>query len=1066
MDNRDFSPSVNIVRDKDKELNYIVTPNATKICTQIINGFNTNMHCFSIIGSYGTGKSSFLWAFEQNLLDKNNFFFALNGQFNQYKEFKILNLIGSYNPIQETLFKAIQLKGTLSSESVLNGLEEYYNSCISEGKFLVIILDEFGKFLEFAAKNDPEERVFFLQELAEFVNDPNRNIILLNTLHQNFNAYSKGLSLELKNEWNKVRGRFIELTFNEPIRQLLFLASKQIDSWNFPKSLDNTKIIKAIDESGLLSNSSLKTKNLQNNLFPFDSLSANVLTKAIQDYGQNERSLFTFLARRDEESIYSYASEGRRFNLIEVYNYLLSAYYTQIVDRYNRDKGKWDRIRISIDRANAYIEQADKITIDIIKIIGLLSIYANKGGKLTESFLSDYLQDATVKSALRALEERRIITFRRHLSSYFLTEGSDLDFYQAIEDAGTKISRIENIPTTLNSYYSLPFVHAKRISYETGTPRFFKYLITDSLQNHQAAGEIDGYIYLVINSELTKHDLIDYSRTNDNANIYVLYYNYETIRMLLFEIEKVNYVLAELENDRVAENELRSILENTINQLNVEVLHSLCQGKEKVEWFYHGESQDIFSDKAANQLLSRVCSEIYCKVATVNNELINKHKLSSAISTARKKFVKALISSNNQEYLGIELYKYPPEKTIYQTLLKNTGIHRINLEGNFSFFSPADESFQELWDLGEKFIKESVHEPQPISVFIDMLSSKPFKFKTGFIEFWIPTFIVINQDRFAVFKHNNYLPTITPELFDIIQKYPETFKIKGYPFAGVQIDIFNRYRQLLNIPEKDQLTNKGIIETIKPFLVFYRQLPLYARTTSKMSPTSLLFREALKSAKDPYTAFFETFPESFGYKNIGSYQHSEELEAYILKLKESITEHRLAYNNLLERFENHVYKICGIHKSDWPLTQNKIRDSLDSVDIDLLDPSHRRLLVSIRISSETKIKWIESLGNSVINKSLSEISDAEEEVLYTNFEKLYNNLLKTISIHEIIKKAGTHDAYHASIVDSSGKRNEVKVILSQDKKRELEKIEKEIKILMNSTSKDIRQAIGVRLLKS
>jgi len=71
-----FTTSVNIERDFENDINYLITPNAKNVFNQIVNNFKAGLHSFNIIGSYGTGKSSFLLALKQNL--KNTFFFILN----------------------------------------------------------------------------------------------------------------------------------------------------------------------------------------------------------------------------------------------------------------------------------------------------------------------------------------------------------------------------------------------------------------------------------------------------------------------------------------------------------------------------------------------------------------------------------------------------------------------------------------------------------------------------------------------------------------------------------------------------------------------------------------------------------------------------------------------------------------------------------------------------------------------------------------------------------------------------------------------------------------------------
>lgn len=45
------------------------------------------------------------------------------------------------------------------------------------------------------------------------------------TVHQSLESYAYGLSKTQQQEWTKVKGRFREITFNEPVEQLLFLIN-------------------------------------------------------------------------------------------------------------------------------------------------------------------------------------------------------------------------------------------------------------------------------------------------------------------------------------------------------------------------------------------------------------------------------------------------------------------------------------------------------------------------------------------------------------------------------------------------------------------------------------------------------------------------------------------------------------------------------------------------------------------------------------------------------------------------------------------------------------------------
>ncbi len=91
MENK-FTPSVNIIRDLDKNFNYIHTPNAERVLEQLDNGFSAGIHSFNIIGSFGTGKSSFLLAFEKQLKGEKKFFTLSPSALNGLRPFKFINI--------------------------------------------------------------------------------------------------------------------------------------------------------------------------------------------------------------------------------------------------------------------------------------------------------------------------------------------------------------------------------------------------------------------------------------------------------------------------------------------------------------------------------------------------------------------------------------------------------------------------------------------------------------------------------------------------------------------------------------------------------------------------------------------------------------------------------------------------------------------------------------------------------------------------------------------------------------------------------------------------------------
>ena len=172
-----FSLSANIENGFAEGMQYLVTPNAQNAIHNIVNDFRSGIHSFTIIGSYGTGKSSFLLALESDLQKTGKQKYLLDAKnLSDAKSFEIMNIVGDYAEMSTLLSKALNVEG--NKTSILDSLKNYYSQCQKKGKFLLIVVDEFGKVLEHAAKNNPEKELYFLQKLSELVNVPARNMIL------------------------------------------------------------------------------------------------------------------------------------------------------------------------------------------------------------------------------------------------------------------------------------------------------------------------------------------------------------------------------------------------------------------------------------------------------------------------------------------------------------------------------------------------------------------------------------------------------------------------------------------------------------------------------------------------------------------------------------------------------------------------------------------------------------------------------------------------------------------------------------------------------------------------
>jgi hypothetical protein len=85
-----------------------------------------------------------------------------------------------------------------------------------------------------------------------------------------------------------------------------------------------------------------------------------------------------------------------------------------------------------------------------------------------------------------------------------MTEGTDLDFEAALQEASGQVEEISNLVEKLQQHFNRQYVLAKEATYRTGTPRVFEYVLSEQPIDRKPSGAVDGYINLVFNGRLTR----------------------------------------------------------------------------------------------------------------------------------------------------------------------------------------------------------------------------------------------------------------------------------------------------------------------------------------------------------------------------------------------------------------------------------------------------------------------------------------------------------------------------------------------------------------------------------
>ena len=1017
--------STNILRDAERGIDFIATPNSKEVFERIFVDKGTKS--FNLIGNYGTGKSTFLWACEQVLLKKTNLFGIDN--FKQLNgDFKIIKILGEEESLLTLFARSMGLPGRINTKRLI----EHLNNALEGQKQLVIFIDEFGKALEYIAKNKASSDLYFLQQLAEWVNGHENSVYLITTLHQNFVTYSQEADKSKRQEWEKVKGRYRDIVFNEPVEQLLFFASKGLENYTCPDDSLNqiNGILKLVNESKLVSFNKILSKEVVESLYPLDWLSANILVQSLQKYGQNERSLFTFVNETSKVSISK--NKDKAYSVSKVYDYLVSSLPSEINNPNNSHRAQWLTAFRALERAELFFEEDYDIACRLIKTILLVNLFSKTGGKLDAAFLINYFdltEGKNVEKVISQLTKAGIIRFYNHSNKLNFLEGTDIDIEQELIDAGKEISATTNYVKHLKDFVQLDVIHAKRHSFEKGTKRFFEFRIIESLDDviNEQQG-VDGFINIIAFEEKESNILEKTKRYINNG--FVLIVNTLTIELNVDKIIKYDLLIEKHSDDINALKLLTQERNHAFEVLKFELSKNLYLPGNK--WFFDGQNQKIESTRDLHVVISKLCDNIFFKTPTFDNELVNRTVLSPPILSARRFLFGKLLENSAELDLGYPKEKFPPDKAIYISMLRETGIHDYDSEQNiYHLTEPKKGSvFRELWDDCNKFLDSSVASKKNISELYQILNNPPYRLKKGFVDFFIPVYLITKKEDYALFyEDNTYVPFLSQETLDLFNRKPEKFFVKAYNVKGLNINLLESYKELVGI-SGDRPTKSTFLSIYSNFLRFIRGLDKYTLKTNKISPAANELRNAIINTTDPETALFSSIPVALGYGNILNEKNEEKLKSFTIDIQNAIKELRTAYSELLNRIESYLSKAFDLKSDQFIEYKQELINKLGSIDDDELIPVQKVLFKRITSALDDRDSYLKSIADAVIGYPVEELKDHDETILKDRLLEYAKALIIASDAQSFNKNNPGSKLLQFKFYNTDGSIEDEKIILS------------------------------------
>lgn len=900
-----FHRSVHLVRDWEATHaqaegaggslhDYLLTPTGRNLALALLEALEQpgSGRAWSLVGPYGTGKSAFV-LFLTDLLSNepptHPDAAALRAHTAPPRLYPIL-LVGQRASLPHALGQALaqrlapldpdwaaavqaRMAQPDAAGEVARWIEEAIQRVQSHGYHgLLLVVDEFGKFLEQAALHPAGQDVFVMQQVAELAVRSPQPLLLLTVQHTATAEYLHATTALQRDEWQKVQGRFASFAFHEAPQQMLRLIGAALRMEAGPEVMAAYAArVRRITKAAALAESHQRfdLEAVALACVPLHPLAALLLWAIFRSkLAQNERSLFAFLTAQEPFGFPAFLAatpcdtEAALYPPERLYDYVTTALGGAV---YLGDHSyHWRELEQNLQRLPY---DAPALAAPLLKLVGLVGMYGAPSGLLaTVEMLAlalDQHERAEVDEVLDYLAEQQLIVYRRLTQSYALWEGAHVDLEAYAAQAQQHIG-LESLAARLRPLVPLRPLVARAHYIKTGTLRFFTASYLDAAEAQPPPPldkEGDGSIcyLLTTDTEVRERLLAAYLAHPSAAGMQIWAFPppLRHVELPLREAEMWQWVqenVPALAGDEGARKEVAIRLHLAKERLAEAVRQSL--DPTVVTWVQGGQERPIASARAFTRWLSELCDGAFERCPPLKNELLNRAKLSSAAVAARRALLEAMVTRPRQERLGIE--RTPPELSMYRSLLEQGGFHAEQAEG-WGFGSPQG-SWLPIWEEIERFLAETHAARRPLRALYERLQQPPYGLREGPLPVLVAAALLAGGQTIALYEDGLFVPELRIEVLERLTRNVDAFELQRYAFSSDEQTLLQEIRQGLGgVAATGE--ESVLLEVVRGLVVAAARLPAYAKQTRDLAePHAAQVRDVLLKASDPYRLLFHELP--------------------------------------------------------------------------------------------------------------------------------------------------------------------------------------------------------------
>ena len=1053
---------------------YVCPKSSTDVLLSIGHHVAETGHgAFTWTGPYGSGKSSLVVALSALLggdsalkqkaeasIGKAAAKKILSALPPQTKGWLTIPVVGRRDDAAKIIGEALEERGLLGSsrrkrwtdDTVVSALTELANKNPRTHGGLILFIDEMGKFLEAAAQEGAD--VYLFQLLAEAASRSNGRLIVVGILHQAFEEYANRLSREMRDEWSKIQGRFIDLSVNAAGEEQIELISRAIENGrSLPKPGKLANLVAKEIKRQRPAASAYLSETLEG-CWPLHPVVACLLGPiSRRRFGQNQRSIFGFLNSAEPSGFQDFIRYNAEVGLYEpdrLWDYLRVNLEPSILA--SPDGHRWAMAAEAIERCEAL--GGDALHIRLLKAIALIDLFKERSGLMpTDELLAACVGGAPkgqIPAALNQLKNWSLVIYRKFVDAYAIYAGSDFDIDRAVQDTLEHVREVDF--AALQRLAGLQPILAKRHYHETGALRWFDVEVAplNSLRERvQAyrphAGTIGEFLLAIPTegetSEQAQKICREAARESKDWEVATgLSQRAWAITDLARELIALSEVQEEhpdLAGDAVAQREVQARQAVLQGQLEEEIRRAF----DNATWYLKNRKPQQWLHAELNNVASELASTRYPNSPRLNNELLNRIKPSSNAVAAQNALLRAMVSNEGTPRLGIE--GFPAEGGLYASLLEATGLYADKGEG-LRFYQPSendDYGLCPLWDATVGLLKEADDRTVSVAEIYKLWSEPPFGVKDGLMPVLVVAFILSRREQVALYREGVFQARFKDIDVEILAKDPREIQLRWMDLSTLSRRLLSSMAEVVReLDTNNSLTHLAPIDVARGLIAIFDRLHSWTKRTTQLSANAIRVRDLFKLANDPNKFLFDDIPAAFGER--GALDNDTAIQAVVNDVREGLEELVESYPSMLRRLTDLMLAELQVPNMS-PQALAELRERAENI-MQISGDFRLNAFIGRLAKFEGSVPDVEGIASLAANKPPRDWTDpdldrasveladlAQKFIRSENFARVKGRVDKRHAMAVVVGVNGRPAPLHAEFEVTEGERAGIDKIISQ-----------------------------------